>query len=88
MHGLDANLLLEPNAAVAARDLLKFVMKFQQYTPPVMAKGYEDTSLYQYNRLVSLNDVGGDPRHFGNSVNARLWPSRLTACFNFLSAIP
>jgi (1->4)-alpha-D-glucan 1-alpha-D-glucosylmutase len=55
---------------VADKDLLKFVMKFQQYTPPVMAKGYEDTGLYLYNRLISLNEVGGDPRHFGNSINA------------------
>jgi (1->4)-alpha-D-glucan 1-alpha-D-glucosylmutase len=30
-----------------------------------MAKGLEDTSFYRYNRLVSLNDVGGDPTHFG-----------------------
>jgi len=45
-------------------------MKFQQYTGPVMAKGLEDTSFYRYNRLVSLNEVGGDPRRFGISVNA------------------
>ncbi|MGZ5007393.1 MAG: malto-oligosyltrehalose synthase, partial [Methylobacter sp.] len=63
-------LLLEPDSAVAGPELLKFVMKFQQYTPQVMAKGYEDTGLYRYHRLISLNDVGGDPRHFGNSVNA------------------
>lgn len=62
-------LLLEHNS-VAGSDLLKFVMKFQQYTPAVMAKGHEDTGLYQYNRLISLNEVGGDPRNFGNSVNA------------------
>ena len=35
--------------------------KFQQFTAPVMAKGVEDTAFYRYNRLVSLNDVGGDP---------------------------
>jgi len=63
-------LLMEPNALVPARNLLKFIMKFQQYTAPVMAKGYEDTALYQYNRLISLNEVSGDPRHFGGSVNA------------------
>ncbi|MGZ4955684.1 MAG: malto-oligosyltrehalose synthase [Methylobacter sp.] len=63
-------LLLEHNSAATDRDLLNFVMKFQQYTSQVMAKGYEDTGLYQYNRLISLNEVGGDPRHFGNSVNA------------------
>jgi len=47
-----------------------FVMKFQQYTGPVMAKGLEDTAFYIYNRLLSLNEVGGDPRNFGVSVAA------------------
>lgn len=42
-----------------------FVMKFQQLTGPVMAKGVEDTSFYIYNRLTSLNEVGGEPEHFG-----------------------
>lgn len=63
-------LLQQHKSGVAAKDLLKFVMKFQQYTPPVMAKGHEDTGLYLYNRLISLNEVGGDPMNFGNSVNA------------------
>jgi len=47
---------------------LYFVMKFQQYTAPVMAKGMEDTCFYIYNRLLSLNEVGGDPKRFGTSV--------------------
>jgi (1->4)-alpha-D-glucan 1-alpha-D-glucosylmutase len=47
-----------------------FAMKFQQLSSPVMAKGYEDTAFYRYHRLVSLNEVGGDPRIFGISVNA------------------
>lgn len=51
----------------AARD---FVMKFQQYTGPVMAKGMEDTSFYIANRLLSLNEVGGEPRRFGVSLAA------------------
>jgi (1->4)-alpha-D-glucan 1-alpha-D-glucosylmutase len=42
-----------------------FVMKFQQVTGPVMAKGVEDTSFYIYNRLISLNEVGGEPDQFG-----------------------
>ncbi len=42
-----------------------FAMKFQQFTSPVMAKGLEDTAFYQFNRLVSLNDVGADLREFG-----------------------
>ncbi len=65
------------------RTVLEFAMRFQQYTAPVMAKGLEDTSFYIYNRLVSLNEVGGDPRRFGVSVSAfhhanqervRRWP--------------
>ncbi|UCH07029.1 MAG: malto-oligosyltrehalose synthase, partial [Deltaproteobacteria bacterium] len=45
-----------------------FVMRFQQFTGPLMAKGFEDTVLYAYNRLVSLNEVGGDPQRFGFSL--------------------
>ncbi|MDP1666552.1 MAG: malto-oligosyltrehalose synthase [Methylobacter sp.] len=63
-------LFMEHYSLIESTDLLRFVMKFQQYTPQVMAKGHEDTALYQYNRLISLNEVGGDPRYFGNSVNA------------------
>lgn len=49
-------------------DVVRFAMKFQQYTSPVMAKGLEDTSFYRYNRLISLNEVGGEPRQFGISL--------------------
>jgi (1->4)-alpha-D-glucan 1-alpha-D-glucosylmutase len=42
--------------------------RFQQLTGPVMAKGVEDTAFYVFNRLVSLNEVGGDPSRFGVSV--------------------
>jgi (1->4)-alpha-D-glucan 1-alpha-D-glucosylmutase len=44
---------------------LHFIMRFQQFTGPLMAKGFEDTLLYVYNRLLSLNEVGGAPEHFG-----------------------
>ena len=47
---------------------IHFVMRFQQLTGPLMAKGFEDTTLYVYNRLLSLNDVGGDPDRFGMSL--------------------
>ena len=43
------------------------VMRFQQLTGPVMAKGVEDTAFYCFNRLVALNEVGGDPGRFGFS---------------------
>jgi (1->4)-alpha-D-glucan 1-alpha-D-glucosylmutase len=47
---------------------IELAMRFQQTSGPVMAKGVEDTTFYNYNRLVSLNEVGGDPGHFGISV--------------------
>jgi (1->4)-alpha-D-glucan 1-alpha-D-glucosylmutase len=56
-------LLLEEAAAP------EFVTRFQQTTPPVMAKGVEDTAFYRYARLVALNEVGGDPSRFGISVD-------------------
>jgi (1->4)-alpha-D-glucan 1-alpha-D-glucosylmutase len=65
-----------------------FVLKFQQFTGPIMAKGVEDTVFYIYNRLVALNEVGGEPQRFGLSVaefhqrNAerqRDWPATLLA---------
>jgi (1->4)-alpha-D-glucan 1-alpha-D-glucosylmutase len=70
------------------KEWLDFVMKFQQITGPVMAKGLEDTSFYVYNRLVSLNEVGGDPERFGLSVEAfhgqniernKCWPNGMIA---------
>lgn len=48
---------------------LHFVMRSQQLTGPLMAKGVEDTLLYVYNRLLSLNEVGGNPSHFGISLD-------------------
>lgn len=41
---------------------LAFVMRWQQFTGPIVAKGLEDTALYVYHPLLSLNDVGGNPR--------------------------
>jgi len=46
-------------------DLREFVMQYQQMTGPVMAKSVEDTTFYIYNRLTSLNEVGGHPEQFG-----------------------
>jgi (1->4)-alpha-D-glucan 1-alpha-D-glucosylmutase len=66
--------------------VIDFVMKFQQLTGPVMAKGVEDTAFYVYNRLISLNEVGGDPEEFGisletfhrqNSARLEHWPHTL-----------
>ncbi len=64
------------------------VMRFQQQTGPVMAKGVEDTVFYNYNRLTALNEVGGDPSRFGRSVEhfhaeckeaQRVWPTSMLA---------
>ena len=49
---------------------IHFVMRLQQLTGPLMAKGFEDTTLYIYNRLLSLNEVGGNPAIFGISPDA------------------
>ena len=57
-------LLLEVPGDAAA----ELAVRFQQLTAPVMAKGVEDTAFYRYGRLVSLNEVGGDPATFGRSV--------------------
>jgi (1->4)-alpha-D-glucan 1-alpha-D-glucosylmutase len=65
-----------------------FAVKLQQVLGPVMAKGLEDTAFYVYNQLVSLNEVGGEPEHFGNTVEAfheqnaqraQRWPRALLA---------
>ncbi|GAB4386050.1 MAG: malto-oligosyltrehalose synthase [Elainellaceae cyanobacterium] len=48
---------------------LYLVMRIQQYTGPLMAKGVEDTALYIYNRLLSLNEVGGNPERFGITLD-------------------
>ncbi len=64
-------LLLQHQEGASPEDQVeqqRFVGKFQQVTAPVMAKGVEDTAFYVYNRLVSLNEVGGDPKHFGSTV--------------------
>jgi (1->4)-alpha-D-glucan 1-alpha-D-glucosylmutase len=44
------------------QEWLRFVMRWQQFTGPIAAKGVEDTALYVYNRLLALNDVGSEPR--------------------------
>ncbi len=64
---LDAN----ENLSGPQRDeRLQFIGRFQQFTGPMMAKSVEDTAFYVYNRLSSLNEVGGDPQHFGETVES------------------
>jgi len=70
------------------REWIDFVMRFQQITGPVMAKGLEDTVCYVYNRFLSLNEVGGSPERFGtpletfhgkNMERLKYWPHALVA---------
>jgi (1->4)-alpha-D-glucan 1-alpha-D-glucosylmutase len=65
---------------------IQFVIRFQQMSGPLMAKGYEDTVFYLYNRFISLNEVGGNPDKFGvsdiqfhyfNKVRVSKWPHGL-----------
>lgn len=65
----------------------ELIIRFQQTCGPVMAKGVEDTAFYRWFRLSSLNEVGGDPEHFGvtpeefHAFAARLnqhWPKTMT----------
>jgi (1->4)-alpha-D-glucan 1-alpha-D-glucosylmutase len=76
--------LLQPSTELR----LSFVARFQQTTGPVMAKGVEDTAFYVHNRLLSLNDVGGEPDVFGHSLTtfhrgnlerAQHWPTSMLA---------
>ena len=69
-------------------EVTRFARRFQQYTSPVAAKSLEDTGFYRYNLLISLNEVGGDPRQFGTSAAAfheanrqrlRQWPDAMLA---------
>lgn len=53
---------------VRGRKETEFVLRFQQFTSPVMAKGVEDTAFYCYNRLIAMNEVGADPANNGASV--------------------
>jgi len=72
----------------ARAEHVHFVLKFQQITGPIMAKGLEDTAFYIYNRLAALNEVGGEPQRFGLTVEAfhrqnaerqERWPATLLA---------
>jgi len=88
---LEKLLLLQYEESLSETDKaqwLYFVMRLQQYTGPLMAKGVEDTALYVYNRLLSLNEVGGEPARFGidldefhafNQERQLHWPQAMNA---------
>jgi (1->4)-alpha-D-glucan 1-alpha-D-glucosylmutase len=89
---LELVLLLEPPKYIAGERerWLQFVMRWQQFTGRVMAKGVEDTAFYNYNRLISLNEVGSEPGrgsdcdpvaelHERNREIALAWPHTMNA---------
>jgi (1->4)-alpha-D-glucan 1-alpha-D-glucosylmutase len=78
----------ENSSGKRGKNRRNFIMKLQQFTGPVQAKGLEDTAFYRYNRFLSLNEVGGQPQRFGLSVSGfharnqkrqKNWPWTLTA---------
>ncbi|HUG55271.1 MAG TPA: malto-oligosyltrehalose synthase [Vicinamibacteria bacterium] len=83
-------LLADPDGLDEAqrRERRDFVMRFQQLTGPVMAKGLEDTASYRLHPLASLNEVGselGAPAvslerfHRENAARLRTWPHTMNA---------
>jgi (1->4)-alpha-D-glucan 1-alpha-D-glucosylmutase len=58
-------LLGRENSTIDEQARAELIVRFQQTCGPVMAKGVEDTAFYRWFRLTSLNEVGGDPEHFG-----------------------
>jgi (1->4)-alpha-D-glucan 1-alpha-D-glucosylmutase len=73
---------------VAGPEAEALAVRFQQTTGPVVAKGVEDTLFYRFNRLISLNEVGGDPGLFGlspdefhaqNGLAQERWPLTMLA---------
>ena len=88
---LESLLLLEDPAGIDAAQRLerrRFVLSFQQFTGPLMAKGLEDTAFFRYTPLASLNEVGARFRQFGvatsefhdlNLRHAASWPHTMTS---------
>ena len=88
---LERFLLLEFGENMEAsgkREWTHFVMRFQQVTGPLLAKAMEDSTFYVFNRLLCLNEVGGDPGRFGiqaadwsRAMQKRMesWPAALNA---------
>jgi len=85
---LSGRLTAQPKSGFNRTSVRRLAMKLQQYSGPVMAKGLEDTAFYRYNRLIALNEVGGEPARFGlsadafhaaNAERARRWPAAMLA---------
>ncbi len=85
---LTLDLVASPRTSHSRPRVLRFALKVQQFTGPLMAKSLEDTAFYRYPRLLALNEVGGDPAaqampveqfHRRVEARAREWPHGLTA---------
>jgi (1->4)-alpha-D-glucan 1-alpha-D-glucosylmutase len=83
----DRHAALAAVAALALGDHPEFVVRFQQTSSALMAKGVEDTAFYRWSRLVARNEVGGEPGRFAadlaafHTFCARLaagWPATMT----------
>jgi (1->4)-alpha-D-glucan 1-alpha-D-glucosylmutase len=83
---LSGDLVAGSHSGFSRHSVLRFAMKLQQYSGPVMAKGLEDTAFYRYNRFIALNEVGGSPDRFGVSIanfhkaneqRAKFWPNSM-----------
>jgi (1->4)-alpha-D-glucan 1-alpha-D-glucosylmutase len=83
---LTCDLLRESHTGFRPDSVIELAMKVQQYSGPVMAKGFEDTALFRYHRFAGLNEVGSSPELFGTSVatfhkenlhRAQHWPCTL-----------
>ncbi len=83
-----ADVLLRTGGIPTGEQRLDFMMDWQQFSGAVMAKGLEDTALYRYPALVSLNEVGGKPGgprsavsrfHERNTERLDEWPRTLNA---------
>lgn len=91
IDALGGVLLLEGKSQLPTHELherVNFIERFQQLTGPAAAKGIEDTALYAYVPLVSLNEVGGEPHlpenpvatlHQANEDRAATWPQTMLA---------
>ena len=67
---LTCDMIAEPRSGFSRVSVIRVAMRAQQYSGPVMAKGVEDTAFYRYNRMLALNEVGGQPDQFSTSPSA------------------
>jgi len=78
LHGLlTCDLVAKPGSGFSRIEVTRVAMRAQQFSGPVMAKGLEDTAFYRFNRMLALNEVGGQPGQFSVSVAAFHQANRL-----------